>query len=1294
MNTGESPTSFFSAAKWAENSSSTSKTPNKSSLKNQAGRHTADNRQGGRGGRSGSYNQGGRGRGFINNSADPWNGIDYAKPKFTAKGQLIFDTIHRRNDNDFHELDTLTCREGDMIVLCKLMTKITEVTKAIKSNPRYVFGLRDKSRAQMIHAIRDEATLKNLISELNDDKWTKLNQHSAPALYFDLIGDPEAIFAEVESAKHINKGDIIFKKIIVPYFMRHFYPSAAIQQVMENLSQLDYEHLTNFAVGNNVLCKYIWKTVGNRARYVPLDIPEDMEDILWAIATAQLPDNSTTKREPKMTFSERVARESNRQSKKDATTLSHEENSIHSNIYNVLQDQVDTEHLKKHPLVAIKEEETNVDTKARAEENVTPTESSLHTETQLKAEETVAEDQPTENPSNSEIDEALTTFQGSIERPNEVIKLDPNLMLQLNEKEWKATIRTPLANYLVSHYSEKGNEILEMIMKIQPAGMVALITIEGKLREYVSTKGFKPAENLIPTSPEKIYGSHPLASNRFRRFTIQISKTQGVDDVGELTGYLVSKLIATVNGMENHVLALCPFNASDNGEKIWEKHTISSITTGWSKYMGQEDHISWQNKVQWQIKVETSIDLQYVLNVTTARASAECEALNNDIKKKNIMIKVIDVDESNKEISAVIVNMSRYSDILNCKEEIIDRLHDISSFEISGGQLDIEWRPVELPTDKTEHIIMGAIMVDPRISELITEKLINQNENPNQELYPHTGEWCFYRGKEDEGKMYTLAEGIHKQREHTGQLETIVVSGLRESETINKIPAMDGNANINSSKRTIMQMVTTDDLETKEGKVASPFTGLFQKKNGTLVFTGIRRNLHMMRAYFKDGHFSKALHRWYGMGNVLNWPQIKAFWRKLPGNPDASTECEILSPLDSRSNATRLIQSTPTAGAAHTTNETKNVPYALGYKPAIPLGIPPASNYPPGAQFPPNPLGNDRPWGENSTGFRFGQQSWLPTPEERARRDRNRWGLAPYNSIEVPDFPGSIGKEGLQYLTNHILEQFRRQIPQITETAWNTCDPASRLFQKVLERDEVLLQTFNEMFDEALSRITGIDIVKNKEDLENSEDEGEQDETNQQNAYATPTSKTKQPDTEEAASAKVSTDIKKLVSTTEEMLEKERLEISQYASTEQKEETAELKKQFQNTPKRDTWEERLISHDAIDEHLRDQTETTESAAEGKSEEKDNHVDLVAYENEIKSIDKEMEQIEQEKKIASIESSSESSGIPDGINGETKGSAEDESQQTRPRTRSRIKTNPSDSETDAKIGETKNEKDTT
>eukprot|EP00956_Cyclotella_meneghiniana_P016205 scaffold25490_cov68-Cyclotella_meneghiniana.AAC.3 len=212
--------------------------------------------------------------------------------------------------------------------------------------------------------------------------------------------------------------------------------------------------------------------------------------------------------------------------------------------------------------------------------------------------------------------------------------------------------------------------------------------------------------------------------------------------------------------MEQHVLALCPFNPSSKEVKLLNKEAVVKKNTGWSDYIGNIDHVTWQKKLQIEIIIETSLDIAYVLNVTSVRSSPECEAFNNEMKTLHSMIKIIDVEESNLEPVALAVRMNKYYDEKVCLNEIQERLRETSSFEVADGSIQLRWGPVSTPSDPETTIVMGTIMAHRSIASTLTDKLLDLNNTPHHELHPHTGMWMFYRGKEDDMLLNTMRDGI------------------------------------------------------------------------------------------------------------------------------------------------------------------------------------------------------------------------------------------------------------------------------------------------------------------------------------------------------------------------------------------------------------------------------------------------------------------------------------------------------------------------------------------------------
>ena len=126
------------------------------------------------------------------------------------------------------------------------------------------------------------------------------------------------------------------------------------------------------------------------------------------------------------------------------------------------------------------------------------------------------------------------------------------------------------------------------------------------------------------------------------------------------------------------------------------------------------------------------------------------------MKAQNIILKIIDVEENIQEPAALAVRMNRYYDEKKCIAELRERLRETSSYEVAEGSINIKWRMVAAPSDETLKIVMGTIEAQRSIAAIVTGKLLDLNSTPQQELYPHTGNWIFHRGKEDDGAMNTM----------------------------------------------------------------------------------------------------------------------------------------------------------------------------------------------------------------------------------------------------------------------------------------------------------------------------------------------------------------------------------------------------------------------------------------------------------------------------------------------------------------------------------------------------------
>ena len=83
----------------------------------------------------------------------------------------------------------------------------------------------------------------------------------------------------------------------------------------------------------------------------------------------------------------------------------------------------------------------------------------------------------------------------------------------MSETEVEEYLAEKLAKYLRSHYGIFAPELLEIVLKKNNLGILHLITVAGELTKFAKENGFEPTMNIVETSPRKVRGFHPLASN-------------------------------------------------------------------------------------------------------------------------------------------------------------------------------------------------------------------------------------------------------------------------------------------------------------------------------------------------------------------------------------------------------------------------------------------------------------------------------------------------------------------------------------------------------------------------------------------------------------------------------------------------------------------------------------------------------------------------------------------------------------------------------------------------------------
>eukprot|EP00956_Cyclotella_meneghiniana_P021713 scaffold39857_cov36-Cyclotella_meneghiniana.AAC.2 len=467
----DSPTSFM---KYAKNKAL--RTPPKQQRLGggQSSNPYTNGGRGGGGGRySGSNNQGGKGykgRGNSNFVPDPWLNVDYAKPQLTPKAQEILDEIQLRPDFEVKESDLkeLTGREGDIIALSGVMMKIVDRIKTVKFVNKNVRGLRDRSRSQLIDATANEDKLDEMIKFLKLGKWPWCNQHTPPAMLTDLIGDAKSIFRRVDEATLKDKPKIIYAEIMEPYLKRHFTPSEAIKAIMKAVSKMDYSNMSHLATVKSAMCRYIWKSAGTGTRFEPIDLPVGMNEVLWNIATApqikeeDIIDNDSA---PVTSFSEMMAKATEAQQSFDKKNHEKEESLNSKESADEVEKEKSDETQKKtstESQMKLNEKENSSDKLDGIEEGSQEgdnegdiyddpaiveaiklsQESAPQTPGQQVQVETEGEgpNKQGNESNNFTVKKAIEVFECSIDKPNDMIKLEQDILLTMDGEDLKSRI--------------------------------------------------------------------------------------------------------------------------------------------------------------------------------------------------------------------------------------------------------------------------------------------------------------------------------------------------------------------------------------------------------------------------------------------------------------------------------------------------------------------------------------------------------------------------------------------------------------------------------------------------------------------------------------------------------------------------------------------------------------------------------------------------------------------------------------------------------------------------------------
>ena len=140
----------------------------------------------------------------------------------------------------------------------------------------------------------------------------------------------------------------------------------------------------------------------------------------------------------------------------------------------------------------------------------------------------------------------------------------------------KLFLSEKLQPYLRAHYGDQSSELLELILKENILRISDILMEEGDLKALALQNGITPTMNVERHSSKKIVGSHPLSSNKVRKFTVQCSKqNMGSNRPYDITIKIVQLLFTAVRTVQQHEIALIPIRSNSGAPKLWDTDLIA-----------------------------------------------------------------------------------------------------------------------------------------------------------------------------------------------------------------------------------------------------------------------------------------------------------------------------------------------------------------------------------------------------------------------------------------------------------------------------------------------------------------------------------------------------------------------------------------------------------------------------------------------------------------------------------------------------------------------------------------------
>ena len=689
--------------------------------------------RGGRGGRGG----GGRGMGAMDptfNSPDyvrdPHERTPMPETEWTTEMRDIYEEIISRLDEKIEEdiIENLTPKQGDIVLIQLLFMKVVAHRNRAgdKDDAMINKNLRVLHRSLLLDALNRNSAFNEVLKIIKNGKYDRIVIGSTPASLSDLYTQAgrQSVYEQVDEEE---KKERIITNMLTPHLIRNYTNTNKLFEVIKGLHKNSVGTVRKLAMERNAMMRYMYIEGGLSTRYVPITVSE------------QLP-----------------------------TPISNDDNDDDNFDY-----EDDEEDFNAQEMNEGSQNDGLDDTKAdNANDNPTENEATQREENENENDTKPAATRTTE--------EEIAAYQIGLEQPNSVIKLDKNKLGSMKENDIKKHLTEKLGPYLRAHYGEYSDELMEVIIKENSFRIVGLIEETKALKQFAKDNGFEPVLKIDDTSPRKVRGNHPFASNIMRKFSIECTKqNMGMRRPYGVTVDALKLLFKAVRDINQHEICLVPCNPHSILPMIWDLELIEDEQrklTG--NYIDNIEAYAWNDKNVWTFTVATTIDLHYMIQKNYNRDIMGNGGLQVGLKQLEVILKVIDISTSMKEPVAIISKGSKYDDNNRCIEELISRLSEQGQRDYEKSQFEIEWRKVSDPSDDNIYAMMGVIMCDRDVYDTLANDLILLNNSKDIAIHPHTGRWVLYRGRDDDRQPFTMKAGIKNQIEHRNQQEIITLSGM------------------------------------------------------------------------------------------------------------------------------------------------------------------------------------------------------------------------------------------------------------------------------------------------------------------------------------------------------------------------------------------------------------------------------------------------------------------------------------------------------------------------------------